>query len=200
MIKHLAIFFVLLAGCTNFRPALPKTPTIEVDYKGSTNISGDAKTPGKVDTKQTDGIMTIPEGSRFEFNEKLGTMSLVMAKASQMTLNRKETAIQGPIAFDPPKQPTVKELSEAKSDYWTSLGLKAGLAIGVALGLFGLVRHWDLIMYGGACVAGGCAFGIFVEKHPVILMVIGLGVAASIVGPLIYHTKIKHLDPDTQIK
>ncbi len=188
----------MMTGCSSlWRPALPKTPMVEVK-EGVVTTSGDAKVPAKVDTKKTDSVLTIPEGSRFEFNEKLGTMSLVMAKAGQIALNRTETAIQGPVAFDPPKQPTVKELSEAKSDYWTALGLKLGLAIGVAAGLFGLVRGWDLVMYGGGCVAAACAFGIFVEKHPILLAVIGLGAAAAVIGPIIYHTKLKHLDPDAK--
>lgn len=196
--KYLSVALLVLAGCSSiWRPALPKTPSIEVK-EGITTLSGDAKIPAKVDTKKTDSVLTIPEGSRFEFNEKLGIMSLLMAKASQIALNRTETAITGPIAFDPPKQPTVKEIAEAKSDYWTALGLKLGLAAGVAASLFGLVRGWDFVMYGGGCVAAACAFGIFVEKHPLLLALIGLGAAAAVVGPWIYHTKIKHLDPETK--
>lgn len=197
--KYLVIFCLFLTGCSSiWRPALPKTPTIEVK-EGVVTTSGDAKIPGKVDTKKTGSVLTIPEGSRFEFNEKLGVMSLTMAKAGQIALNRTETAVEGPVAFDPPKQPTVKEIAEAKSDYWTSLGLKLGLAAGVAASLFGLVRGWDFVMYGGGCVAAACAFGIFVERHPILLAVIGLGAAAAIVGPWIYHTKLKHLDPATKI-
>lgn len=64
--------------------------------------------------------------------------------------------------------------------------------VGLAVGLFGLVRGWDFVMYGGGAVAGACAFALFIQAHPLVFVVIGIGVALKIVGPLLWHTKLKH--------
>lgn len=189
------------AGCKMFAPSAPvrhiaESPQVVVTDSGAVKVSGDAKTQPKVDTKKTESKITLPEGSRIEFNEKLGTLSVVLSKASEMASNRTETAIAGPVAFTPDKGATVQDEAAAKSDFWAALGLKAGLVLGIAVGLFGLVRGWDFVMYGGGAVAAACAFGIFVDKHPILLLVIGLGAAIAVIGPIIWHTKLKALSPD----
>lgn len=190
---------ILLGGCLNKVPIrhIAEPPAVVVSEAGKVEVSGDAKTPSKIDTKKTDGRITIPEGSRFEFNEKLGVMTLVMAKASEMAVNRTETAVQGPVAFTPDKGPTIGEEMQAKAGYWTHLGLMAGMVAGAAAAIFGLVRGWNYVMYGGAAVSAACMFGLFVQKHPALLIVIGLGAALAMVGPIIWHTKLKKLEPKT---
>lgn len=186
-----------MASCQN-KPVrhVAESPSLEVSDRGAVAIKGDSQVQPKVDTKKSEATITLPEGSTFDFNEKLGTVRLTLSKASQMAVNRTETAIEGPRSFVPDKAPTVGEEKKAQSDFWVNLGMKAGLAIGVALAIFGLVRGWDMIMYGGGAVAGACAFGIFVEKHPILLTIIGLGVAVSVVGPYLWHTKLKKLTND----
>ncbi len=181
----------LLCGCS-FLPKrkLVETPTLTTP---DVQLRGDAKVPAKVDTKNTTTNLPLPEGSRFVFDQTLNTMTLTLSKASTLTAQQTVTAVQGPTAFEPEKGPTVGEISTAKAEYWTYVGLMAGLAVGGAAALFGLVRDWDMVMYGGACVAAACAFGLFVHRNPVILVFIGLGVAAAVVGPLLWHTKIKPL-------
>lgn len=198
--RYLALVSVLLlSGCSNKNPVrhISESPAVLVSESGKVEVSGDAQTPSKVDTKKTDGRMSIPEGSRFEFNEKLGTFSLVMAKASEMALNRTETAVQGPVAFTPDKGPTIGEEMQAKAGYWTHLGLMAGMVGGAAAAVFGLVRGWNYVMYGGSAISAACMFGLFVEKHPALLIIIGLGAALAMVGPIIWHTKLKKLEPKT---
>lgn len=173
---------------------IAQSPEVSVGGQVPVEIKGDSKTAPNVTNSQTGSKMVIPEGSKFVFDEKLNTLTLVMSKASEIAVNRSETAIKGPVAFTPDKGPTVGEEKSAQADFWTVLGLRAGIAIGIAMAIFGLVRHWDLVMYGGAAVAGACLFGIFVQQHPLLLLVIGLGIAAAIVGPTIYHTKIKKLE------
>lgn len=189
------LIFLLLVGC----PSVPKrhiavSPTVTVLPSGQVDLKGDAQTPPKVDTRKSDGRMTIPEGSRFELNEKLGVMSLTMAKASEMVLNRTETAIQGPVAFTPDRGPTVREEMDAKAGFWIRLGLMAGAVGGAAASIFGLVRAWDYVMYGGAAVSAACLFGLFVQTHPILLLIIGLGVAIAVAGPVLWHTKLKKLN------
>ncbi len=196
--KWISIVLLGLAvsGCKS-APArhIAQTPEISVSKEGSVAIKGDSQIQPKVDTKTTGSKMALPEGTKLEFNEKLGVFTIVLSKASELAVNRQETAIQGPVSFTPDKAPTVKEESDAKSDFWTTLGLRAGAAIGVALAIFGLVRAWDMVMYGGAAVAAGCLFGLFVQKHPVLLLIIGLGIALVVAGPLIWHTKLKKITP-----
>lgn len=190
--KLIILALVFLSGCSMIpKRHIAVSPTVTVSELGRVEVKGDAQTPPKVDTKKTDGRMVIPEGSKFEFNEKLGVMTLVMAKASEMALNRTETAIQGPVAFKPDAPPTPSQVAEGQMTIWYRLGL----TVGIAAALFGLVRGWNYVMYGGAAVSAACLFGLFVQNNPILLLVIGLGIAAAIFGPIIWHTKLKKLEP-----
>lgn len=171
---------------------------MSVAPSGEVKVAGDAAVAPKVDTKSSASKVTIPEASTIVFNEKLGTMTLTFSKASEITVSKNETAIQGPVAFTPEKGPTVAEESKAKADFWTLLGLRVGTAVGTALAVFGLVRMWNLVMYGGVAIAAACLFGLFVHSHPVLLLFIGLGVAAVVIGPTVWHLQIKKLVPPTQ--
>jgi hypothetical protein len=195
----LPVICLFLTGC-NMLPMrhIAVSPAVTVSEAGKVEVSGDAAVPSKVDTKKTDSKLPLPEGSRLEFNEKLGVFSITLSKASEIALNRTETAVQGPVAFTPDKAPTVAEEKSAQADFWTALGLRAGMFLGAALAIFGLVRGWDMVMYGGGAIAGACLFGLFVQKHPTLLLVIGLGAALVFVGPLIWHTKLKKLAPATE--
>jgi hypothetical protein len=195
----LSLLCLMLGGCkTGPVRHIAVSPTVEVSESGKIDLQGDAQSPAKVDTKKTDSTLKLPEGSKIEFNEKLGVFSITLSKDSQIALNRTETAVQGPVAFVPDKGPTVAEESEAKADFWTTLGLRAGVVTGIALAIFGLVRHWDLVMYGGGAISAGCLFGLFVQKHPILLIVIGIGAALAGVGPILWHAKIKRLANNPQ--
>ena len=190
--KKIIPVILLLSGCGIVKmPKQAETPSVVISEAGGVRLDGDAKQPAKVDTKNSDASFTIPEGSRFEFNEKLGTMTLVLSKATQMTVNRKETHVEGPKSFDPPKQPTIQDQAEAKADFWTVLGLRTCLAIGMGAALFGLVKDWNLVMYGGIALSGAGLFGLFVQRHPLLLALVGLGIALMVVGPTLWHTILK---------
>lgn len=167
-----------------------QSPSVIAD-KGKVEITGDSQVAPKVNTKQSEAALVLPEGSTFDFNEKLGTIRLTLSKASNLLVNRTETAIDGPRSFTPDKAPTIQEEKQAESDYWVNLGLKAGLVFGAAIAIFGLVRGWDFVMYGGAALAAACGFGIFVERHPFLLLIVGIGATLAIVGPSLWHTKLK---------
>jgi hypothetical protein len=190
---------LLLSGCSMMpnRRHIAVSPAVSVSSAGVVEMTGDAQSPTKVDTKKTDSKLPLPEGSRLEFNERLGVFSITLSKPSELSLNRSETAIQGPVAFTPDRGPTVGEEGQARADFWTVLGLRVGMAGGAALAIFGLVRRWDFVMYGGAAISGACLFGLFVQQHPILLLIIGLGATLAFVGPLIWHTKLKKLpQPD----
>ena len=75
-----------------------------------------------------------------------------------------------------------------------------GLIVGVSAAIFGLVRAWNLVMWGGVAVAGACAFGIFVQQAPWLFAIIGAGVALKFAGPYIWHTQIKPTVPSPDVK
>ncbi len=197
MRKYLAIL-LLLSGCKSAPVRhIAQSPLVGITGDGSITMSGDTPAPAKVDTTSTGSVMPIPEGSTFVFNEKLGTMSLTVSKATQIALNRKETVVQGAAAFTPDKAPTVKEEKDAQSDYWVKLGLYACVLVGGCSAIFGLVRGWNLVMIGGIAVLGSGLFGLFIQRHPLLLLAIGLGVALKFVGPILWHTKLKQLEKPT---
>ena len=195
--KHFLVATILLlsgcqAGWWKKAPVrhIAQSPVVIAD-KGKVEITGDSQVSPKVNTKQSEASLVLPEGSTFDFNEKLGTVKLTLTKASNLLVNRTETAIDGPRSFTPDKAPTIQEEKQAESDYWVNLGLKAGLVLGAAIAIFGLVRGWDFVMYGGAALSAACGFGIFVERHPVLLFIVGIGATLAIVGPSIWHAKLK---------
>jgi hypothetical protein len=76
---------------------------------------------------------------------------------------------------------------------------RIALIVGIAAAIFGLVRNWDLVMWGGAAMAGAAACGLFVQRHPVLFAVIGGGLALGIAGVLIWHLRLKGVKPDAAL-
>ncbi len=190
-VKGIALIFAL-SGC-KFIPVrhIAQSPAVSVTPSGGVLLSGDSPSPAKVNSSKSDSVMPIPEGSTFAFNEKLGTMVLTVSKATSLALNRTETRVEGPVAFTPDKAPTIAEEKNAQANFWVKLGLQACVLIGGAAAIFGLVKDWNLVMYGGIAVCVSGLFGLFVQAHPILLLFIGLGVALKFVGPIIWHTKLK---------
>lgn len=192
---HVGLVLLALSGCqTGPVRHVAESPAVTVSQQGEVKLSGDAQTPAKVDTNKTNAILPIPEGSAFEFNEKLGTFRLVLAKATQMAVNRTETTIEGPKSFTPDKAPTIAEEKSAQSDYWVKLGLYACVLIGGAAAIFGLVRDWTFVMWGGVAIGGSALFGLFVQKHPILMLFIGVGAALIAAATILWHTRLKKLE------
>lgn len=191
MVKYLAIL-ILLAGCKSApQRHVAETPSVVVGQAGDVAMKGDTPNPAKVNTSTSESVMPIPEGSTFVFNEKAGTLALTLSKATQIAVNRKETMVEGAVAFTPDKAPTLKEEKDAQSDYWVKLGLYAAVFVGGGAAIFGLVRGWNLVMLGGGSTLGAGLFGLFIERHPLILVVIGVGVALKFAGPYLWHFHLK---------
>jgi hypothetical protein len=195
----LAASLATLVGCQN-KPVrhIAEPPVLEVKPKGEVIMKGDSQVQPKVDIKSSEATITLPEGSTFDFNEKLGVIRLTLSKASQMALNRTETAIEGPKSFTPDKAPTIQEEKRAESDFWTDIGMKIGMVLGGSIALFGLVRGWDMVMLGGAAISGASMAGIFLSRNPWLFLLIGGGLALSVAGPYLWHTKLKTLNTKDQ--
>ncbi len=197
MVKLLLVICLVLSGCQVGGPKrhIAETPSVVVSPAGEVKIDGDTPNPAKVNTSISKSVLPVPEGSTFVFNEKLGTMTLTVSKATQIASERKETAVQGAVAFTPDKAPTIGEEKKAEADKWVALGLYASVFIGGAAAIFGLVKDWNLVMYGGIATLAGGLFGLFVERHPLLLLLIGFGIALKFAGPFIWHTTLKHAKP-----
>jgi hypothetical protein len=185
-----------LVGCQN-KPVrhVAESPSLEVKPQGGIVMKGDTPVQPKVETKKSEATITLPEGSTFDFNEKLGIIRLTLSKAAQMAVNRTETHVEGPKSFTPDKAPTIQEEKRAESDFWTDIGMKVGMVLGGAIALFGLVRGWDLVMLGGAAISGASMAGIFLSRNPGLFLLIGGGLALAMAGPYLWHTKLKNLNP-----
>jgi hypothetical protein len=190
-ILAVASIFALL-GCS-FTPSKKpvESPAVTVSQAGDVKTTGDAQVPAKVDTKKTSGNLAIPEGSRIEFNAKLDTVSVQLAKATNFVSESTQTAVTGPTAFVPEKGPTAQELSDAKAGFWTKLMLQVGIFVGGSAAIFGLVKEYNMVMYGGLAVLGASLFGLFIERHPILFAIAGIGIAMAYVGPYLWHKKIK---------
>lgn len=177
-----------LAACKHFRP-----PAAAV-HAGSTGLqqTGAALVPAKAETITTRATIPLPAGTEFRVVPVMPADSaLAFTLPSSVPIEVETTAerVTGPQAFTPPAPPTPAQEAAGRA----SLLYKLGLGAGIALAVFGLVRGWDFVMYGGASIAAGCAFGLFVEQHPLLFAVLGAGLLAVVGGPLIWKFKLQKL-------
>lgn len=191
-----------MSGCRSgvlqlVKQSKAESPSI-VATPSEVKVSGDAKSPPEIGTKKSEARLPIPEGSKFEFNEKTGQLTLTLSKAVEMAVNRTEMAVKGPVAFDPPKAPSVKEIADAESDGKIKIILYVALVVGAFAGIFGVVRGWNWLAISGGCAAGAAGFCLVLNKsiqdHPWISHVIVAAVVVAVVAVVIYHTKIKKLE------
>lgn len=191
MIARLVILWAIAVLCSCSLNRKTQSPTATVTTPTGTVLTqtGDAATPASVSTKTATQTIVVPAQSVVWQNDQTGQLQYRLAKDSVMTAVTKTEEAKAPQAFTPPAPPTPGEEADAKAKFW----YRIGVAVGGVAGVFGLVRGWDWVMYGGGSVAAGCLFGLFVQSHPVLLIVIGLGAAVAIAGPVIWHTKLKNL-------
>lgn len=176
---------ILLSGCsTGSLFHLPKMPKLTVTSPSGQVMTqtGDAAVPAHVSTVTTGSQVQVPAGSNMVFDQTLGTWSIKFGLPSTVTASTKVETVDGPKAFTPAAPPTPAAVETAKLVPW----LWGGMILGIAVALFGLVRDWNFVMAGGGIVAASCAFGIFVEVHPVIFILIGVGLVLKVVGPYIW--------------
>lgn len=179
----------LCAGC-QFKPAGAKAPAASIVTPSGVKVeqTGDAQVPAKVETKSTITVVELPMGSSLVFNQTAGTIDVRLGRPSSLHQTSVAERVEAPRAFVPAAPPSPQELAKGQAAVWFWIGL----VVGVCAAVFGLVRAWNLVMYGGIAVAAGCAFALFVQEHPLVLWLIGFGVLLKIAGPVIWHTVLKH--------
>jgi len=187
-----------LCGC-HMMSALRRTPeppkaTVTAAQTTVTQ-SGTAQTPATAKTEANAQSIPLPAGTVVWTDQQTGAIRYTLSRDSVLTSTQRTEQATAPAAFQPPKPPTIAEEKEAQADFWTTLGYRIGVAVGIAAALYGMVNAWPMVMWGGAAVSGACLFGLFVKSHPALLLIIGLGVTLKFVGPLLWHTQLKHLTP-----
>lgn len=187
------LLLVGVSGCSSLRRhATPPKAAIALTGGASIQQSGDAQVPAKLAVTSSARSLPLPAGSDIIFDEKLGTFTLHLSHESTLKTETREEKAEAPQAFTPPAPPTPADEAAGKLHVWYGIGL----VVGIAAGLFGLVRGWNMVMYGGACVAGGCALALFVQQNPLVFVLIGVGLLLKIAGPVLWHTVAKKLPPD----
>jgi hypothetical protein len=183
----LLVGVVFLSGCTSpsnwFHKlsAVVKTPTSEVRQVG------DAAQPVQVTTSTTKTEAPIPAGSKITIETPAQKPDEPSKPTPTLVSSTTVEHVVGPTSFQPPSPPTPSQLADGQVKVWFWLGV----LVGGCAAIFGLVRDWNLVMYGGLAVAGACLFAIFVQQSPWVLIVIGLGVGLKFAGPYIWHTQVK---------
>lgn len=185
----LLVCVVIMPGCVSPKnwfhkvSAVVKTPTTEVRQ------AGDVAQPAQVTTQTTKTDVPIPAGSTITIVTPAKTDD---KKPDPVLVSTSTTEhVVGPTSFQPSAPPTPSQLADGQVKIWFWIGL----AIGLAAAIFGLVRDWNFVMYGGIAVASACAFAIFVQAHPLVFVVIGLGIALKFAGPWFWHTQMKNKQP-----
>jgi len=183
------VFLLMPTGC-KLVPYVAKSPKATTTTGNATvTQTGDAATPAKAQSDTQTAVLPVPAGSVVTVNESAGTLGVTLATDSTLTLSTRRDVVTGPQSFTLPAPPTPSDEAKGKAALWLRLGLVAGLAAGG----FGLVKGWDLLGIGGACVAGACFLGLSIEAIPVWLwVVLGVGGALAVTGPALWHWKLKH--------
>lgn len=188
-------FPVLLFGCSLSairRVAIPPKATATAG-EASVGQSGEAKAPATAKTEANSQSIPLPAGTIVWADQTTGRLRYTLGKDSVLNATQRTEEAKAPSAFNPPTPPTIGEEKQAQADFWTVLGYRAGVLVGGAAALYGMVHAWPMLMWGGAAVAVACLFGLFVKNHPALLAVIGIGLALKVVGPVLWHTKLKHV-------
>jgi hypothetical protein len=178
----------LFAGSSGCVPG-NGAPRARIDRPGLFQLYQDglAQKPATATETTTQAAATVPPGVPVTAHPD-GSITWTTAAPLSVVTTRTESAATGPAAFEPPAPATPTEEAAGLASLWMRLGLVAGIAAGV----FGLVKGWDFVAWGGGAIAAGCVAGMALASVPPWLwLVFGVGAAACIIGPVIWHTKLK---------
>gem|GEM_PF-2670015 len=180
-------------GCNTLRPAAKSPETTATAGGVSLSQSGDAAQPAHASETTTTTATVIPPGVPVTWHAD-GSVTFTPAAPLNLVTTRTEANATGPAAFTPPAPPTPTEEAAGRASLWMRLGLVGGIALGV----FGIVRGWDFVGYGGGAIAAGCVAGLALASVPPWLwLVFGGAAAACVLGPIIWHWKLKPRPPTT---
>lgn len=179
-----AAWFALLGGCSQV-----KHPAAEITA-GPVRITqtGPALSPASATSKTRTATVTLPAGTSFVLNEKLGTFSATLPAPAALVIESRDDTATGPGSFTPPGPPSPTAEAAGIAARWCWAMMLGGAV------LAGLGIYWrgPLVIAGGAIVAGAGAFGLFIAANPWILTVGGVGVLLAAAGFAVWHLWLKH--------
>lgn len=188
-----------LCGCATHRR---EASTIKAASGATVTAWGPVESPANVATNASVTTLPIPAGLTVTVDpEPVGAwdapavdvrkpMTVALAAPSELRIETRGEVVTAPKGYAPPEPPTPAQLADGRA-VWL---YRIGLVVGIAAALFGLVRGWDFVMYGGGVVAAACSVGLFAHSHPVLFAVIGGGIALAGAGVFIWHTRLKAVD------
>lgn len=178
----------MLGGCFGLKQK-PVSRAASTSHGIQLEQTGDAKAPSNASQVIVESTLPVPSGSTVR-ESAAGLVEVVVAGPTEFKQVRTETKLE---TATPNAPPTISEQKDAEADFWTVLGLRAAVTIGSLLFLVGLIRGWDLVAIGGGALAIAGLVGIFIQKHPTIFVLVGIGAALCVAGPLIWKFKLKPL-------
>lgn len=184
----LIVCFVAVA-CKLGRGAAATSAVRATETGVELRAGGDAKHPATASDVTTKSSLPVPAGSKIEVDDR-GVSVVTTSAPSELRVEKRAVNLSSQVPNEPPSP---QETEKAKSDFWTILGLRAGVALGGGLFIFGLIKDWNLVAAGGAAIALSCLFGLFVQQHPVLFAFVGGGVFLIGGAVFIWHTKLKNL-------
>lgn len=183
----LLLLCLLSSGCGTLARFHKAATSVKLPSGTELHQTGDVAQPAQTTVTTTKTEAPIPPGSRITIETPVTLAGgRPQPPASLSTTTTTEHAVAA-TSFAPSAPPTPSQLADGQAKLWFWIGT----FIGTAAAIFGLVRDWNFVMYGGLAVAGSCLFAIFIQAHPLIFVLIGVGIALKFVGPIIWHTKLK---------
>lgn len=193
----LVLLCCLVTGCATFRPSpRPPSATVETPGGGRFTQTGDAATGGNVTTTAGRSSFTIPAGVPVSILAD-GSAAFVTPEPLTVSACFDTLRATGPTSFTPPAPPTPTDEAAGRASLWFRLGLVAGIAAGI----FGLVKGWDAVAIGGGAIAAACLVALSLAAIPVwVWITLGVGAAAIVGGPALWHLRVKHLETPAPIR
>ena len=186
----LVVVVLFLTACSTSSWLRRAKATIKTPTTTLTQV-GDVAVPANVTTTTTKTEAPIPPGSKITIETPQvltptpGDYGRSPLPIMSQTVHTEQ--ITAPTSFTPPVGPTLSDQTDSTLKLWSWIGV----IIGAVAGIFGLVRGWNLVAIGGACVASACLIALFIHAYPWLFILIGLGVGLKFAGPYIWHTQIK---------
>lgn len=142
--------------------------------------TGAAEVPATAGSTAARDTMPIPAGSVVSI-DTLGAVRIEPAAPTTWTGERRADHATGPASYRPPDPPSPADIAEGRA----RLVYRYAVGLGAVLLLFGLVKGFPAVAWGGAALGAGAALGITLQ-HPAVNVVIGVGLGAAVAGVLIW--------------
>ena len=176
----LVLLAALLCGCQSGMSAAYQATANARAGAAQVAQAGSAAEPATANERTTRTETVIPPGVDVTAHPD-GRVTWRNAEPIALVSTFTDSTATGPRSHTPPAPPTPSDHAAGRA----SLLMRLGLVVGAALAVFGLVRGWDFVAWGGGAVAAACVLGLALASIPPWLwIVLGIGGAACVLGPV----------------